>query len=93
MLQKMWEWRVFLAAAQLLDVDVFSLLNKRNPWSETSRTDIYINVTKDVGVKWRGGGKLEVKLKTDDSANQGSELWSKVHVLYSRLLKALLYMV
>lgn len=71
----MWEWRIFLASA---DLDVFSLLNKRNPWFETSRTDVYVSATRDVGVKWRGGGLLEVKLKTDQAADQRSELWSKV---------------
>ena len=73
----MWEWRVFWVAL-VTGPDIFELLKVKAPNFEAARTDVYIVVTKDVGIKWRDDTNLEYKVRDAVNASVGCELWDKV---------------
>ncbi len=60
--------------------DIFQLLNAKAPTSEAPRTDVYICVTDDVGVKWRDEKTLEFKVRMQVNESIGCELWNKVYI-------------
>jgi len=73
-----WEWRVFFRAS-----DVDGALEFVHPalrsGCEKQRTDVYQPVSDEVGLKERGGGGLELKMRSKRDAN-GWEKWSKSRV-------------
>ena len=73
-----WEWRVFFRAS---DADgAFEFVHPGLcSGCEKRRTDVYQPVSDEVGLKERGGRRLELKIRSKRDAN-GWEKWSKSRV-------------
>ena len=73
-----WEWRVFFRAS---DADgAFEFVHPGLCFGcEKRRTDVYQPVSDEVGLKERGGGGLELKIRSKRDAS-GWEKWSKSRV-------------
>ena len=71
-----WEWRVFFRDAG----GAFELVHPGlRSGCEKQRTDVYQPVSDEVGLKERGGGGLELKMRSKRDEN-GWEKWSKSRV-------------
>ena len=72
-----WEWRIFWPLKD--DVDILTLLGVgqrgRSPYEV--RTDVYVECTDEVGIKWRGSKTLEIKVRLEKQES-GAEKWVKV---------------
>ena len=73
-----WEWRVFFRASDVEGAFEFVHPGLRSG-REKRRTDVYQPVSDEVGLKERGGGGLELKMRSKRDAN-GWEKWSKSRV-------------
>lgn len=76
-----WEWRVFWEVPEEGEGVLGSLGLKRQPLAREVRSDTYIPCTGEVGIKWRRGRQLEVKVMTEKDEKSGAEKWSKVSIL------------
>ena len=73
-----WEWRVFFRASGVDGASEFAHPGLRSS-CEKQRTDVYRPISAEVGLKERGGGGLELKVRSDRDA-EGWEKWKKSHV-------------
>ena len=77
----MWEWRVFWPLeSKEQGPDVYKLLRSWFTHNESPRTDAYIAMTTAIGVKWRGGKTLEIKVRHAVDDATGAERWAKVRI-------------
>lgn len=78
----MWEWRIFwstsVSCSGFDEPDIFLLLQRGRISNESPRRDDYVAVTSDIGLKWRGGRELEVKIRKEVDEASGAERWQKV---------------
>ena len=76
--QMAWEWRVFFRASGVDGASEFAHPGLRLGCKK-QRTDVYRPISAEVGLKERGGGGLELKVRSDRDA-EGWEKWKKSHV-------------
>lgn len=71
-----WEWRIFVPMTEDTP-DLLPALDAHATFADGElRADIYLPLTADIGLKKRGGGKIELKQRSSRDEH-GCEFWSK----------------
>ena len=76
--ESMCEWRIFWPKRGKEEIDIFSIFGAASLHSQEPRTDVYVQCTEAVGIKFRHKRTTEVKQRTGKEECHGIESWSKV---------------